>query len=126
MSHFTEIETRIRDAEALRAAAEEMGLELLENAQARGFGAAMKRGELVLKLKGPYDIALNRQPDGSYSLEADHWNGHVERETGRDFGRLLQLYGVHKTCIEARRRGCTVRRTAAKNGGVKLTIGGLR
>lgn len=126
MSHFTEIETQIRDAEALREACAELGLELLENADARGFSGMVRRGEYVVRLKGPYDIALNRQSDGSYSLEADHWNGHVERETGPNYGRLLQLYGVHKATREARRKGYTVRRSAAKNGGIKLSIGGMR
>ena len=37
MSHFTEIKTQIKDIEALRLAVQEMGLTLLQNAEARGY-----------------------------------------------------------------------------------------
>ena len=30
--------------------------------------------------------------------------GHVEAEVGKDYGRLLQLYAVHKAQIEARKK----------------------
>ncbi len=100
MSHFTEIKTQIKDIEALRLACKEMGVTLLQNAQARGYYENKTKGDYVIQLKGPYDIALNKQPDGTYDLTADLWNGHVEKEVGQGYGALLQLYGVHKTQIE--------------------------
>ncbi len=124
MSHFTTIKTEIKDTEALRSACEELGLSLLQNTDARGFYEQTLKGEFVIRLKGPYDIALNRQPDGNYALAADWWDGHVEREVGQNFGRLLQLYGVHKASREAKRRGLTVRRQPLGNGAIKLVIGG--
>ncbi len=125
MSHFATVETQVRDAAALKNACAEMGLEVMENAVARGYGSNSIKGDLVIRLKGPYDIALNRQPTGSFGLTTDWWGGHVEREVGKDYGRLLQLYAVHKAQIEARRKGLTVRRQALGDGSVKLTIGGL-
>ena len=80
MSHFTEIKTQIKDITALRAACKELGLELIENADARGYGGRCLHGDYVIKLKGPYDIAVQRQTDGSFNLVADLWRGHVERE----------------------------------------------
>jgi hypothetical protein len=39
----------------------------------------------VVKLKGPYDIALNKQPDRTFGLTADlWWQGHVEEEVGQN------------------------------------------
>ena len=125
MSHFTTIQTEIKDIEALRDACRELGLELLQNAEARGYGSARQRGEFVVRLKGPYDVALHRQTDGSYGLSTDWWDGHVEKEVGSNFGRLLQLYAVHKTAREARKRGLNVQRTQRTDGSIKLTIGGL-
>jgi hypothetical protein len=125
MSHFTEIKTEIRDADALRDACSELGLTLLENTEARGYNKAARHGEYVIRLKGPYDIALNRDGNRTLSLTTDWWNGHVEKEVGKNYGRLLQLYGVHKATREARRRGFTVRRARLKDGAVKLTIGGV-
>ena len=122
MSHFTTIHTQIKDIDALRQAVQEMELCLLSNAQARGFVGGTTKGEFVISLKGPYDIALNKQPDGSYGLTTDLWDGHVEKEVGKDFGRLLQLYGVHKTMLEAKRRGYSVIRKAQQDGAIKLTL----
>ena len=125
MSHFTTIQTQIRDIAALRAACTELGVEVLENSVARGYGSNTNKGDFVIRLKGPYDIALNRQPDGTLGLTTDWWGGHVEREVGVKYGRLLQLYGVHKARIEAHRKGYTVRRQTLGDGSIKLVMGGV-
>ena len=125
MSHFTTIQTQVRDLDALRAALGELGVTLLANTNARGYLNNTLHGDFVIRLKGPYDIALNKTPDGSYGLTTDWWDGHVEKEMGAKFGRLLQLYGIHKTTIEARKRGHFVQRKAQKDGSIKLTIGGV-
>jgi hypothetical protein len=125
MSHFTTIETQIRDIPALREACGELGLTVLENTLARGYSSNTLKGDLVIRLRGPYDVALTRQQDGSYGLTTDWWAGHVERELGKDYGKLLQLYGVHKAQAEARRKGYTTRRQQLVDGSIKLTIGGL-
>jgi hypothetical protein len=125
MSHFTTINTQIKDTEALRAACQELGLSLLQNTTARGYYNNTTKGELVIRLKGPYDIALNKQPDGSFGFTADLWAGHVEQEVGNGYGRLLQLYGVHKALREARRKGLLVKRSQQQNGAIKLTIAGV-
>ena len=93
-----------------------------------------RQGELVIRLKGPYDIAANRNPEGSdehnekdqaklpYELATDWWDGHVEKEVGANYGRLLQLYGVHKTIREANRKRLRVTRKQDQDGVIKLTL----
>jgi hypothetical protein len=125
MSHFTTIKTQIKDIEALRSACNEMGLALLERTEARGYYENRIKGDYVIQLKGPYDIALNRQPEGSYGLTADLWEGHVEKEVGQNYGKLLQLYGVHKATAEARRKGLSVLRRQQPNGAIKLVLMGV-
>ena len=123
MSHFTEIKTQVRDIAALRDTCKELDLQLLQGTTARGFAGQTRKGDYVIKLAGPYDIALDRQPDGTFGLTTDWWAGHVEKEVGSGFGKLLQLYGVHKTRLEARRKGYTVKRQTLADGAIKLTIG---
>ena len=125
MSHFTTIKTQIKDLAALRSAVNELGLQLLPNTTARGYINQSTKGEYVLRLKGPYDVAVNQQPDGTYGLTTDWWDGHVEREVGKDYGRLLQLYGVHKATAEARKRGFSVIRNSQPNGNIKLVLATL-
>ncbi len=125
MSHFTTIQTQVRDLDALGHALGELGLTLHEKTQARGYAGNQLKGDYVIRLQGPYDIALNQTPDGSYGLTTDWWDGHVAKEVGANFGRLLQLYGIHKTTIEARKRGHFVQRKAQRDGSIKLVIGGI-
>jgi hypothetical protein len=125
MSHFTQIHTKITDIEALRAACTELGLEVAERAQARGFGRNTRSGRHVIRLAGPYDVAVNPTDKGEFTLETDLWQGHVERELGPGLGRLRQLYGVHKATAEARRRGLRVRRSALQDGRIRLAVSGV-
>jgi hypothetical protein len=125
MSHFATVTTQIKDIAALKSACKELGLEVIANATARGYSTNTVRGEHVIRLKGPYDIAVNPQPAGTFGLTTDWWEGHVEKEVGKDYGRLLQLYAVHKATAEARKRGHSVQRKAAANGVIKLVIGGV-
>jgi len=125
MSHFTQIHTRIRDATALRVACAELGLDVAENAEARGYGSNRRTGRYVIRLKGPYDVAVNPTPDGEFALETDLWQGHVERELGPGLGRLRQLYAVHKASAEARRHGLRVRRQALNDGRIRLALTGV-
>lgn len=124
MSHFVSIETQIKDLDALQEACGELGLELVANAPARGIGTE-QHAERVIRLKGPCDIAVQRQEDGRYTLATDWWGGYVEQEVGPRYGRLLQLYAVHKATREARRKGLTVQRNALRNGAIKLTLSGV-
>lgn len=124
MSHFTTIKTQIKDITALETACQEMGLTVQQNATARGYARNEFHGDYVIQLKGPYDIALIKQENGAYGLTADLWNGHVEKEVGANYGKLLQLYGVHKATIEARRKGLSVLRQPARDGNIKLILMG--
>jgi hypothetical protein len=55
MSHFTTIQTQIRDLEALRDASVELGLIMLHNAKCRGYAGMSRLAPHVIQLKGPYD-----------------------------------------------------------------------
>jgi len=126
MSHFTTIQTQIRDLEALSDASVEMGFQLLANTQCRGYAGMTRLAPHVIKLKGPYDIAVepSKENDGSYGLTTDWWDGHVAKEVGTGYGRLLQSYGIHKTMREARSRGLRSTRRIEADGSVLLTLEG--
>ena len=124
MSHFVTIQTQIRDVAALEDACTELGLQLLHDAEARGFADQTRKAELVIRLKGPYDIAASRESSeaDTYTLTTDWWNGHVEKEVGTNYGRLLQLYGVHKTMREAQKKRLRVTRRQETDGSIRLTL----
>lgn len=124
MSHFTTIQTEVRDLAALRDACVELSLHLYDAIHCRGYGSTRRKAAHVIRLKGPYDIAVDPTSEGRYDLTTDWWGGHVEREVGKDYGRLLQSYGVHKTLREARTRGLRVTRRIESDGSVLLTLEG--
>lgn len=125
MSHFVTIQTQIRDVEALRDACTELGVELLKDTNARGYNGSQIQAEHVIRLKGPYDIAVQSTSSGAFHLSTDWWNGHVAGEVGDKYGRLLQLYAVHKTTREARSKRLGVRRRQEQDGSIKLILGGV-
>ena len=126
MSHFTTIRTQVRDLDALNDACVELGLELVPDAPCRGYGTTTRQAAHVIRLKGPYDIAVepSGENDGTHGLTTDWWDGHVAREVGTGFGRLLQSYGVHKTMREARLRGLRTTRRVEADGTILLTLEG--
>lgn len=126
MSHFTSIETQIKDLEALADACQQMGLELKSEAVCRGYAGIGRTAHRVVKLQGPYDIAVDPSPrcQGTYDLTTDWWGSHVEREVGAGFGRLLQSYGIQKTTREAQRRGLRLTSRTEENGSVLITLEG--
>lgn len=123
MSHFTTIATKIRDLEALALACAELGhgVKLVKDAVVRGIGVKQK-ADYVIRLNCGYDVGVNKQADGTYALVTDWWGGHVEKEVGKNYGKLLQAYGVNKSILEARRKGYQVQRTACKNGTIRVTV----
>lgn len=110
MSHFSRIKTEIRDLEAFRAAVARMGFQIVENAECRYYHGSEKK-EIVIKLPGKFDAALEKQIDGSYTLTADWWGGYVEKYLGKDGSELLKYYAVEKVALEARKQGLSVSET---------------
>jgi hypothetical protein len=126
MSHFTTIQTQIRDIDALSNACVELGLKLQPDFVCRGYAGVTRKAPFVIQLKGPYDIAVEpaKENDGTYGLTTDWWDGHVAKEVGVGYGRLLQSYGVHKTIREARLRGLRTTRKVEADGSILLTLEG--
>ena len=126
MSHFTTIQTQIRDVDALADACTELNIKLVSNSTCRGYAGVVRQAPLVIKLRGPYDIAVepSAERNGSYRLTTDWWDGHVAGEVGVGYGRLLQTYGVHKTMREARLRGLRATRKVETDGSILLTLEG--
>jgi hypothetical protein len=126
MSHFTTIQTQVRDLAALADACTELGLSLAANANCRGYAGVTRKAPQVIRLKGPYDIAVEptKEKDGTFGLTTDWWDGHVAKEVGIGYSHLLQSYGVHKTIREAALRGLRTTRRQEADGSVLLTLEG--
>jgi len=126
MSHFTSIKTEVRDIDALLQACVELGLKLTPQFPCRGYAGVLRKADYTIELRGPYDIAVDPAPekDGTYALTTDWWDGHVAKEVGVGYGRLLQAYGIHRTFKEAHARGLRAIRRLETDGSVLVTLEG--
>jgi len=75
MSHFTRVQTRIRDRVLLEETLRRMSqsFRVGERVPIRGFQGNTEHGEVVIDTGSGYDIGFQRQPDGTYQLCADWW-----------------------------------------------------
>jgi len=104
MSHFTktELPVPLKDRQLIKKAAQKLGCEVLENAEARGWRGQTHFGEIVLRHKNsPYDVALiKNKKTGAYEPIADLYGGHIENIFGTSEhpdGKLVARYGAETT-----------------------------
>ena len=114
MSHWQTRKTTIRNLDDLEAAAKELGMKMVRakagdrvKADA-GFGV-MSGDATLTDQSGHYPITINKHQDGTYSLSADWYVG-TANIVGKNFNKLLQLYGVHACTRAARQKGYLVQR----------------
>ncbi len=149
MSHLVAIKTEVKDLEAVALAAVELGGELVTTVKrGRWYGqwvndyaasdAAYRQGiptdqygrcDAVIRFPGiDYDVMLMKNPEtGGYKVYWDFYGPGAQIEAkvgGRNAERLLQLYGVNKATLEARRKGLMVSRQLKPSGVIRLSITG--
>lgn len=116
MSHTVQIQTQIKDATAVRAACQRLGL------------AEPIQGKTKLFSGEATGLAV-QLPDWQYPIIADLTTGHLHFDnfSGRwgdqkQLDRFLQTYACEKAKIEARRRGHSVTETTLADGSIRLVV----
>ena len=125
ISHVVSIKIEVRDLEALRRAAESLGLEFRNGQRShRWYGRwvgdhplpegittdQLGKCDHALAVAGnsnAYEIGIVGQQDGSYRLLYDFWQGGygLQEKVGKDCSKLIEAYAVEKTKIECERLG---------------------
>ena len=150
MSHVSTIQTIVNDLDALKQAADYLGLEFVEGQRTfKWYGswvrdyheedAAYKQGhnpedygkcDHALRVKGndnAYEVGVVGKGDGTYSLLFDHWaggNGLMEK-IGAKGSKLNQTYTFLKVETELKHRGFkVVNLENLSNGSIKMTMQG--
>jgi hypothetical protein len=127
MSHFTTVETKINNLEALRRALDKLGWKWRQEEQGvevRGYRGQKTTAELVIDM-GKYDIGVVKNADGNYGLVADWWGvettaGKFEKEVVEEINREYAYARVVQACEE---QGYTISEDdiqRAEDGSVKL------
>lgn len=126
MSHFTTVQTKLKDLVCVKDAVQDLGLTFVESEDmvtVRGYQGATEKAKMVIRATDNYDIGLYQTAEG-YSLSADWWG--IEMETGlkeKDWvDRFNQRYAYHKVLKEVKSRGFTLEEEVDDKGEIQLTV----
>lgn len=151
MSHLATIKTEVKDIAAIKAACAELGFTFNENKTQFGMmretrpthweattnecSHSISHPDWVA-MGIPLEVGLVKTATG-YSLQFDeilqgegsfnYWGNSCFKGNiiGTNGGKLMQMYGVHKASIEAKRHGYTTRRETKTDGTVRLVMAGM-
>lgn len=116
MSHIVVIETKIHDSAALTAACHRLGLAEPVHGKFRLFSEEAS-GLSVNLPAWRYPIVINT---GAGLIKYDNYGGRWGNQ--RELEKLLQMYAVEKTKLEARKQGHSVYEQAREDGSIVVRI----
>lgn len=116
MSHIVTIATEVRDAAAVQAACQRLGLPQPVQRTVRLY--ASEETGLTVELPGwSYPVVCDL---ANGQLKYDNFGGYWGEQKRLD--AFLQAYAVEKAKIEARRKGHNVTEQQLSDGSIKLTV----
>ena len=112
MSHFTNVQTKIKNLVALKAALKDLGYEFVEGEQGvevRGYLGQKELADISIKASKTYDIGVKNTAEG-YVFMADWWGVKTTRGvTQEQFVKTVtQRYAYHVVMSEIARQGYTI------------------
>ncbi|MEX0774652.1 MAG: DUF1257 domain-containing protein [Phycisphaeraceae bacterium] len=116
MSHIVTIHTLVKDATALAAACQRLGLPASTTGKALLF-TTQRQGTIVNLPGWQYPVVFDLQVG---ECLYDNYNG--QWGDPRKLDQLMQAYAVEKAKLEARRQGYAVTEQALQDGSIKLTV----
>ena len=96
MSHFTTIKVQIKQGEVLLQVLKELGYQVEQNTQVRGYMGDKTNAEYVIKQSIGYDLGFRENGEG-YELVADFWGAKINQQ--EFINNISQKY-AHKTLME--------------------------
>jgi hypothetical protein len=97
MSHFTTIRVQIKDGSVLAESLGELGYEVLQNVEVRGYEGNKTTAEYVIRQSNGYDLGFRRSGD-NYELVADFWGARID-ETA--FVNAVNQKYAHKMLMQS-------------------------
>jgi len=126
MSHFTKLKTKILDKNCLLKALTNLNYVFEENSTIRGYNRRTRRGNIVIKANGDYDIGFVRKSNEEpFQILAD-WYGAAQSIgcSRKDFINNVQKeYATTKVLHELRKKGYRIKsRSISNTGEIKLLV----
>lgn len=112
MSHFTSVETKIRDLVCLKLALKDLQFafteaEVGQKVHVKGYVQQTTEADLVIHISKSYDVGVKVGQDGKVSFVADWWGVETTRGlTEKEFlSKVTGRYSYHKVLKELRQKG---------------------
>lgn len=128
MSHVVKLQIEVKDLDALDAAAQQLGCELVRDAGTHLYYAG-SRAECshAIRVKDnalAYEIGLIQGENGCWELQADFYMGGngLAAAVGHNAKKLKQEYALQVAIRHAQRRGLRVQRSVREDGYVVLRV----
>jgi len=96
MSHFTTIKMQIKQGEVLLDVLQELGYQVEQNTQVRGYRGDTINAEYVIRQANAYDLGFRKNGEG-YELVADFWGAEINQQ--EFINNISQKY-AHKTLMK--------------------------
>lgn len=112
MSHFSTVETQMKDIACILEAIKDLGYECVQSEQGvnvRGYNQQLEKADICIKVSGKYDVGLRINENGC-ELLADWWGVEATRGvTEQQFvNQLQQRYAYHKVVKELKAKHYTL------------------
>ena len=95
MSHFTTIKVQIKKGEVLLDVLQELGYQVEQNTQVRGYMGDTTNAEYVIRQSNGYDLGFHKNGEG-YELVADFWGAEINQQ---EFVNNISQRYAHKTLM---------------------------
>lgn len=121
MSHFTRVQTKLRDRLLLERALRELGyVPSVGRVAVRGWGGRTEPVDLVVAMPNGYDFGF-RQAGEELVLVVDEWG--FRENVASLLGRIQQRYALQVCIAEAEAQGFTVTATEEQpDGSIRLLV----
>jgi hypothetical protein len=96
MSHFTTIKVQIKQGEVLLDVLQELGYQVEQNTQVRGYRGDTINAEYVIRQANGYDLGFRKNGEG-YELVADFWGAEINQQ---EFVNNISQKYAHKTLMK--------------------------
>jgi hypothetical protein len=96
MSHFTTIKVQIKQGEVLHQVLQQLGYQVVQNTNVRGYRGDTTNAEYVIRQANGYDLGFRKNGE-NYELVADFWGAKINQQ--EFINKISQKY-AHKTLME--------------------------
>ena len=127
MSHFTQVQTVIRDQAVLEEALRQLHYQFQagERVPIRGYQGNQESGEVVVDTGSDYDIGFQRQADQSFAVCADWWGvrNHTKLRQESFLQELNRTYALLAVKKQVIKQGLIVEEeNILPNGEIELVV----